>query len=229
VTDKAVKASVTGESFEADYAIVVNEADNANVANEADDTNEAIGASAADRSNEAKAIVVDEVNEIIEANEANVIDKIVAVNKIAEVNVNKANLIVEIISADEANAVDRAIAVDRANMANEADEASLAEANKLLANGGIAVVGKYSVKLMTLLPFSLTKYFEIFAVVEGYFGLIFNNQPAGMIVVEMGRSSLSKVVCGLEVSILWSSLISLCECLESGWSKLCSLRNQYRY
>jgi hypothetical protein len=35
--------------------------------------------------------------------------------------------------------------------------------------------------------------------VEGYFGLIFNNQPAEMIVVEMGRSSLLKAVCGLEV------------------------------
>jgi hypothetical protein len=48
-------------------------------------------------------------------------------------------------------------------------------------------------------PSSLTKYFGIFAVVEGYFGLIFNNQPAKMIVVEMGRSSLSKVACGLKV------------------------------
>jgi hypothetical protein len=37
------------------------------------------------------------------------------------------------------------------------------------------------------------------AEVEGYFGLIFNNQPVEMIVVEMGRSSLLKAVCGLEV------------------------------
>ena len=124
-------------------------------------------------------------------------------------------VIVEIVSANEAIAIDRAIAVDRANMANEANEASLAKVNELLANGGIAVVLKYSSKLLTLLPLSLKKYFEINAEVEGYFGLIFNNQPAEMIVVEMGSSSLSKVVCGLEVGILWSSLISLSECLES--------------
>ncbi len=172
MTDKAVEASVTSESFEANYAIVTDKA---------------------------KAIVVDEVNEIIEADEANAINKIIAVNKIAEVEVNKANVIIEIISADKAIVFNRAIAVDRANMANKADEASLAEANELLANGGVAVVVKYLGKLLTLLPFSLTKYFEIFAVMEGYFGLIFNNQPAKMIIVEMGRSSLLKVVCGLEV------------------------------
>ena len=108
-------------------------------------------------------------------------------------------MIVEIVSANVAIAIDRAIVIDRANMANEADEASLAEANELLTNGGIAVVVKYSSKLLTLLPFSLAKYFKIFAEVEGYFGLIFNNQPAEMIVVEMGRSSLLKAVCGLEV------------------------------
>ena len=111
-------------------------------------------------------------------------------------------MIVEIVLVNVAIAIDRAIVIDRANMANEAGEASLAEANKSLTNGSIAVVVKYSSKLLTLLPFSLTKYFEIFAEVEGFFGLIFNNQPAEMIVVEMGRSSLSKAVCGLEVGIL---------------------------
>jgi hypothetical protein len=111
-------------------------------------------------------------------------------------------VIVEIVLVNVAIAIDRAIVIVRANMANEADEASLAEANESLTNGGIAVVVKYPSKLLTLLPFSLTKYFEIFAEVEGYFGLIFNNQPAEMIVVEMGRSSLSKAVCGLEVGIL---------------------------
>ncbi len=68
-------------------------------------------------------------------------------------------VIVEIVSANKAIAIDRAIAVDRANMVNEADEASLAKVNELLAYGGIAVVIKYSSKLLTLLPFSLTKYF----------------------------------------------------------------------
>ncbi len=134
-------------------------------------------------------------------------------------------MIVEIVLVNVAIAIDRAIVIDRANMANEAGEASLAEANESLTNGSIAVVVKYSSKLLTLLPFSLTKYFEIFAEMKGYFGLIFNNQPAEMIVVEMGRSSLSKAVCGFEVGILWSSLISLRECLESVQSIPCSLRN----
>jgi len=89
-------------------------------------------------------------------------------------------------------------------MANEADKA--AEANKSLTNGGIAVIVKYLSKSLTLLPFSLTKYFKIFAEVEGYFGLIFNNQPAEIIVVETGRSSLSKAVCGLEVCICFDSV-----------------------
>ncbi len=99
-------------------------------------------------------------------------------------------MIVEIVSANVAVANDRAIAIDRVNMANEADEASLAEANELLTNSGIAVVVKYLSKLLTLLPFSLTKYFQIFAEVEGYFGLIFNNQPAEMIVVEIEQDAL---------------------------------------
>jgi hypothetical protein len=124
-------------------------------------------------------------------------------------------VIVNIVLVNVTIAIDRAIVIDRAKIANEADEASLAEANESLTNGSIAVVVKYSSKLLTLLPFSLTKYFEIFAEVKGYFGLIFNNQPTEMIVVEMGRSSLSKAVCGFEVGILWSSLISLRECLES--------------
>jgi hypothetical protein len=56
-------------------------------------------------------------------------------------------------------------------VANEVDKASLAKANKLLADGGIAVIVKYLGKLLTLLPFSLTKYSAIFAEVKGYFGI----------------------------------------------------------
>ncbi len=56
-------------------------------------------------------------------------------------------------------------------MANEAEKASLAEANESLADGGIAVVINYLGKLLTLLPFSLTKYSAIFAEVKGYFGI----------------------------------------------------------
>ncbi len=155
-----------------------------------------------------EAIVVDEVNKIIEADKANVIDKIIAVNKIAEFDADKANVIIEIISANEAIVVDRAIAVDRANMANQADEASLAEANESLANGGIAVVIKYLGKLLTLLPFSLTKYSAIFVEVKGYFVVNINDNQLGG-------------------STLWSNSISVCECWEVDWSKSCSLRNRY--
>ncbi len=66
MTDKAdetIEASVTGKSYEVSNAIVVNEADDANVADKADDTNEAVGANAANRTNEAEAIVVDKVIE----------------------------------------------------------------------------------------------------------------------------------------------------------------------
>ena len=78
-------------------------------------------------------------------------------------------MIVEIVSANKAIVIDRAIAVDRVNMADEANEASLAKVNESLAYGGIAVVVKYLSKLLTLLPFSLTKYSKIFSEVEGYF------------------------------------------------------------
>ncbi len=55
-------------------------------------------------------------------------------------------------------------------MANKANKASLAEPpNKSLADGSIAVVVKYLGKLLTLLPFFLTKYSAIFAEVKGYF------------------------------------------------------------
>ncbi len=77
-------------------------------------------------------------------------------------------MIVKIVLANVAIAIDKAIVIDRANMGIEADEASLAEANESLTNGGVAVVVKYSSKLLTLLPFSLIKYFEIFAEVEGF-------------------------------------------------------------
>jgi hypothetical protein len=93
-------------------------------------------------------------------------------------------------------------------MANKADEASLAKANELLAHGGIAVVVKYLGKLLTLLPFSLTKYSAILAEVKGYFGISINDNQLGG-------------------SALWSNSISVHECWEVDWSKLCSLSNRY--
>ncbi len=77
---------------------------------------------------------------------------------------------------------------DRGNLTNKANEASLAKANKLLANGGIAVVVKYSSKLLchdtiiicvnVLSQFSLTKYSIFIAKEKGYFG-INSNQLGG--------------------------------------------------
>ncbi len=61
-------------------------------------------------------------------------------NKIADAN--KANMIGKIVL------VNKAIAVDRANLANKAGEASLDEANKLLATNSIAVIIKYSIKFL---------------------------------------------------------------------------------
>jgi hypothetical protein len=51
-------------------------------------------------------------------------------------------LLVEIVLVKEA------IAIDRADLANKANEASLAEANKLKATDSIAVVIKYLSKLL---------------------------------------------------------------------------------
>jgi hypothetical protein len=59
--------------------------------------------------------------------------------------------------------------------------------------------------------YSLTKYSAICAEVKGYFGI---TSPDN----QLGRRS----------SFFLKSNNQL-ECLESGWSKLCSLRNQYRY
>ena len=73
-------------------------------------------------------------------------------------------------------------------MVNEANEATLAEADKFLANGVIAGVVKYLSKLLchdtiiifvdVLSQFSLTKYSVSVAEVKGYFG-INNNQLGG--------------------------------------------------
>ncbi len=90
-------------------------------------------------------------------------------------------------------------------MANKAHEASLADANESLANGGIAVVVKYLINLLILLPFSLTKCSEFFSKDKGYFGIC----------VDICNNKLLVVKC-----------INQLECLESGWSKLCSLRNE---
>ncbi len=91
-------------------------------------------------------------------------------------------------AANEANVAKEANVIDETVAANEADEASLAKANKLLANCGIAVVVKYLSKLLchntiiicvnVLSQFSLTKYSVFIAEVKGYFG-INNNQLGG--------------------------------------------------
>jgi hypothetical protein len=150
-------------------------------------------ANEADKVNEAHNAKADEATEAIVTNDSN---KIVVANK---ANVIKANV------------------VDRANLANKAYEASLADANKLLANGDIAAVVKYLSKLpvvvmylsklLTLLPFSPTKSSAFFSKDKGYFGIC----------VEVRNNKLLVVKC-----------INQLECLESCWSKLCSLRNELR-
>ncbi len=172
VEAKANEANVIDDANEA-RADEANKATDATGANEADVINKP-GEAEAHEAKEAK------------ANEA---DNAIVTNKAVEVSVTgksfEANYAIVVNKADNANvankaiAVNRAIGVDRANMANKADEASLAEANKLLANCGIAVVIKYSGKLLTLLPFSLTKYFAIFAEVKEYFAFKNNNQLFG--------------------------------------------------
>ncbi len=112
--------------------------------------------------------MTDAANKVNVAKEANVIDEIDVANK--------ANV------AKEANVINKTVA------ANKADKASLAKANKLLANCGIAVVVKYLGKLLchdtiiicvnVLSQFSLTKYSVFVAEVKGYFG-INNNQLGG--------------------------------------------------
>jgi hypothetical protein len=86
--------------------------------------------------------VAHEVSKIIVANKANVIDVIVATNE--------------------------AIVTDTANSANKANKASFAEANKLLANDGIAII-----------LYSLTKHCEVFVKDKGYFGMTISNNQHG--------------------------------------------------
>ncbi len=69
----------------------------------------------------------------------------------------KANVI------DVINAADEAIVTNTANLAIKANKASFVEAKELLANS-IAIV-----------LYSLTKYCEVFAKDEGYFGMTISN------------------------------------------------------
>jgi hypothetical protein len=91
-------------------------------------------------------------------------------------------------AANKANVAKEVNVIKKIDAANKANEASLAKANKSLANCGIAVVVKYSSKLLchntiiicvnVLSKFSLTKYSVFVAEVKGYFG-INNNQLGG--------------------------------------------------
>ncbi len=129
-------------------------------------------------------------------------------------------------AANDANVDKVANVIDKTVAANEADDASLAEANKLLVNCGIAVVVKYLSKLMChdtiiicvnmLSQFSLTKYSVFVAEVKGYFG-INNNQLGG----PFGGNEIDNQ---LEVGNRSQSNNKL-ECLESSLSKLCFLQD----
>jgi hypothetical protein len=111
-----------------------------------------------------------------EANEAN------------EAKANEANGAIVTNAANNANVAKEANAIDKTAAANEANEASLAKADESLVDCGIAVVVKYSSKLLchntiiicinVLSQFSLKKYSVFIAEVKGYFG-INNNQFEG--------------------------------------------------
>ena len=142
-------------------------------AKEADDADKA----EADEADEANT-PTDEV-EANEANKADVADKPAKADEAeadeaaneADAKADEADAKVD--EADEVIAVNEAILDDAANEAivsDEANEASFAKANESLANG-IAIV-----------LYSLTRYCEVFAKDEGYFGMkISNNQLVGMV------------------------------------------------
>jgi hypothetical protein len=98
---------------------------------------------------------------------------IVAVNK--NVEANEANVINKIVAANKAILIDRANLDNETILDNEANGASLAEANKLLANNSIAKELLANISIAIVL-YSLTKHCEVFAKDKGYFEMtIFNN------------------------------------------------------
>ncbi len=70
------------------------------------------------------------------------------VNEADKAKANEANGAIVTHAANEANVAKEANVINKTVAANEADQASLAEAKKSLANCGIAVVVKYSSKLL---------------------------------------------------------------------------------
>jgi hypothetical protein len=120
------------------------------MANEVNKAN--IMANEADKTNKADNDKADEAAKAIVANE---VSKIIVADK--------ANVIDAIVAANEV------IVTNTANWANKANKASFVEANKLLANDSIAIV-----------LFSLTKYCEVFAKDEGYFGMTISNNQRGI-------------------------------------------------
>ncbi len=128
--------------------------------------------------------VADDTEDVAEATDANKADEVKAKVEVTDANGADESDTTEV---NEANDADEANVTDKADEA-ESNEASLAKANKLLANCGIAVVVKYSSKLLchdtiiicvnVLSQFSLTKYSVFVAEVKGYFG-INNNQLGG--------------------------------------------------
>ncbi len=118
--------------------------------------------------NKAKATEADE------ADEAKADDTIVANNTDKAGNASVAGKANESFVANEVNVIDvivaanEAIVTDTANLTTKASKASFAEANELLANS------------ISIVLYSLTKYCEVFAKDEGYFGMTISNNQHGI-------------------------------------------------
>ncbi len=198
---KEIEANVIDKIVTADKAFVINEADYSY--NEADAVldNHLAELEKLDAADEA---IVS--NEAGEADAADKSDNAILIDAANEAIVaNKAN------ESNEAIVIVEAIEANKASVVNKVGAAN--KANKLPLDGGNVII--YFIVIYfsfgLLILYSLTKYSAIFAEVKGYFGI---TAPGN----QLGPMS----------SFFFKSNNQL-ECLESGWSKLCSLRNQYRY
>jgi hypothetical protein len=197
IVTKEIEANAIDEIVADDKAIVINKADDSyNEANEVLD-NQLAELEKLDAANEA--IVSNEAGEadaVDKSNEAILID---AANK--AIVANKANESNEAILIDEANKANKASVVNKVGVTNKAIELPLDGGNVVI----YFIVIYFSFGLLIL--YSLTKYSAIFAEVKGYFRItVPNNQPGPM-------------------SLFFLKSNNQLECLESGWSKSCSLRN----
>jgi hypothetical protein len=207
VADEAIDISEADEAdmVAASKANVTNKADEAKN-NKADEAfaPEAIDATATDEAN-----VANEANYIKAdvANKLNKADKAEA-NETNKAKVDEVNKFIVDNAVNEIVAVDEAILDDAANKAIKVGRATN-KANELPLDGGNVII--YFIVIYfsfgLLILYSLTKYSAIFAEVKGYFRITAPNNQLG------------------PMSSFFLKSNNQLECLESGWSKSCSLRN----